>query len=1447
MKQNSKTSTSLFVVCLCLMHIYVHAQYCGIKDPGMERYSSCPTSHSQLFVKNYHWFNVLNPSVSTSDYYHEGHDCNFGSFVAAGGIEVNYCATCFPGICQGITYQGCGRSGIFLNYNDSTQDPKYKEYIGTRVDLVAGRTYTLLLDIQRSNDLSSNYLERDLAIYGYSGSMPAAHSAFCVTGAIALDTIPYTLFDDDSMHTLRAQFRCLSNFSYLILGAVCHPDNATGIGYVYIDNVILSDHSDSTLTPAIRFAGADSRSCCFSGMKNDFILMGNKAPSGTTVSWSQRSTNPELLSMLTPSDSSTRVSGSGYLINGSYQFYYTWSRFGCTITDTVDIDVFSRRRANAGPDLTFCNSNAILMNAIAPTSAEISRDHYLTWWSVIDTAQPGDVYTFPLSSPISQRCIPEPTPLSYDLSFAFDNTHSPTSTFSSLHQADTFDFIWNVVDECNTYTKDTLRVYTYQFMLEADTLVLCPGDTSGYFYESIDSIYNSRHVNRSSWIYNWSIVNDSGTGNLISNIHAASVRFTSFTAGEYIIELDIVDTSNARCSHYTASVIVQVLDTAKINHPPDIQFCEESNMLRIVQAYPNFGNLYWWDIIDTTQPDTLFTLFNPEFPFHFFDGDTNFNVRTPFRIDSTSPTGERFTIFYFPLIQAIDSFTLIYNIENNCFPHTIKRDTVTVQTHALNISMRGQDCPGDTVFYLFEGNYPVRHHSETDSSLYYYWHQISGPATAFFDSLGTADSIQVRTPYVAGTYVFALTIFDSDNLICPAITRTVSVTIIKNSLQDSVNAGPDIRVCNSQFTPYSLIMNARPSITTLMAEGYESWWSLVDYSMPDSEYVFYNGCEPGVGFDNGDVACGFDLTCRDITPYASDAPNCFFVIDKWGCYDFIWNVRYRCAGIEFYKKDTVQFCWDFLEPIADAGSYDTAACNVYALTGNLSAASAANMGCFRWRQISSTTGATVALIDTARNVSYMLGLDTLPSGIYTFEYTIGCGACSKRDTVSIFVPGSLPAPSVSLSSNAADIYICKGDSVRITATGADQYQFFVNGISVASISSRNSIQLGSWQPDTNIVSVVAYDNDDRCFSASDTFLLFIFRSLDSLKLEKDTITFCSTSSASLIGYTPYVSQRIFWFSALDTFTRPLNGPYGNASGVPYNVAPSSLTLYKAVLYDSLSSCWSDDTLQVWVNPVVAALPQPILPRDTTLCTYTDSVLYIPGVLNHQYAGSWTIQSTSAWNISNENDTAAIMVLHAGSYMLVWKESNLGCDASDTMLVNVWPYPEVNAGADTQVCKGKTTKMFATGNAISYEWTPASYFVQPSNLISNTNTIQNDVQFILIASNDICTTYDTIELKVLDCPSDINAPMAFSPNGDGNNDFFTVYTYQLQTYEISIFNRWGEQVYYSTDLNETNQLNRGWDGKYKGTLQEVGVYVYYITGTTYSGEKVSLQGNLTLIK
>jgi gliding motility-associated-like protein len=77
------------------------------------------------------------------------------------------------------------------------------------------------------------------------------------------------------------------------------------------------------------------------------------------------------------------------------------------------------------------------------------------------------------------------------------------------------------------------------------------------------------------------------------------------------------------------------------------------------------------------------------------------------------------------------------------------------------------------------------------------------------------------------------------------------------------------------------------------------------------------------------------------------------------------------------------------------------------------------------------------------------------------------------------------------------------------------------------------------------------------------------------------------------------------------------------------------------------------------------------------------------------------------------------------------------------------------------------------------------------------------------------------------------PTIFSPNGDGVNDtFYLPHVCDVSPFAMHIYNKWGELVF------ECQDINQGWDGKYKGEKQSEGVYWLWLMLTP---------GNTTIYK
>lgn len=85
------------------------------------------------------------------------------------------------------------------------------------------------------------------------------------------------------------------------------------------------------------------------------------------------------------------------------------------------------------------------------------------------------------------------------------------------------------------------------------------------------------------------------------------------------------------------------------------------------------------------------------------------------------------------------------------------------------------------------------------------------------------------------------------------------------------------------------------------------------------------------------------------------------------------------------------------------------------------------------------------------------------------------------------------------------------------------------------------------------------------------------------------------------------------------------------------------------------------------------------------------------------------------------------------------------------------------------------------------------------------------------------------------------PNAFSPNGDGNNDILKLYGAKIQNIEFYVYNRWGQRVFESKELNKT------WDGTFNGELLNAGVYPYLLKVVFENGDNLEKRGNITLVR
>ncbi len=212
--------------------------------------------------------------------------------------------------------------------------------------------------------------------------------------------------------------------------------------------------------------------------------------------------------------------------------------------------------------------------------------------------------------------------------------------------------------------------------------------------------------------------------------------------------------------------------------------------------------------------------------------------------------------------------------------------------------------------------------------------------------------------------------------------------------------------------------------------------------------------------------------------------------------------------------------------------------------------------------------------------------------------------------------------------------------------------------------------------------------------------------------------------------------------------------------------------------------------------------------------------------------------TYVW--SNGAGSSAIQHVLAGSYNVTITDANTCSAGSSVFLPEVSGISIAFSELENVSCYGIRDGRLAVSvqggtSPYTYTWLNAQSGPSLSHLDSG-------VYVVTVADVNGCNETDTAVIAKDYCPSYIYFPTAFTPNGDGANETFRPkYSQDLKQYHVRIYNRWGELVYESEDVNE------GWNGFYKGVKQPLSVYVYYSEFTFYDGIKRSQAGNLTLLQ
>ncbi len=490
-----------------------------------------------------------------------------------------------------------------------------------------------------------------------------------------------------------------------------------------------------------------------------------------------------------------------------------------------------------------------------------------------------------------------------------------------------------------------------------------------------------------------------------------------------------------------------------------------------------------------------------------------------------------------------------------------------------------------------------------------------------------------------------------------------------------------------------------------------------------------------------------------------------------------------------------------------------------------------------------TTGGdgTFSPNDSTLNATYTFGTgDTTAASVMLYLISTNNGNCfSAMDSVLITitpVPSSFAGPDTMVCALSSGV-VLNGQITGGAGTGV--WTTTGSGTFLPDSTALN----GTYVPgasDTAAGSVtLVLSSTNACLAESDTVVI-AFAPAPVVDAGQNALICAGTNVAlnGIITNAPggqWTTTGDGTFMPSDTIANPtyIPGQADTASGSVTLIYTSSANAFCSGVSDSLA-------ITINQKPVAAF-------ASTAACTnsavsFTDqSMATLGNIVSWQWtAGSDTssLQDPSFTFGSAGTQTVTLIVATAA-----------GCADTVSMTVNVNPTPVSYFGSViTCPTDGAFTdsSSITPGTITTWNW---NFGDSATSALQNPQHTYTDTGYyyvtLTVTSDSGCVATYGDTLFFIPCAEDDVAPpavpTAFTPNGDGNNDFLFVRGGPFSDFNFRVYNEWGNEVFVSQSQSV------GWDGRYKGKEQPAGSYVWIFTGTTMDGEPVNVSGSVTILR
>ena len=210
-------------------------------------------------------------------------------------------------------------------------------------------------------------------------------------------------------------------------------------------------------------------------------------------------------------------------------------------------------------------------------------------------------------------------------------------------------------------------------------------------------------------------------------------------------------------------------------------------------------------------------------------------------------------------------------------------------------------------------------------------------------------------------------------------------------------------------------------------------------------------------------------------------------------------------------------------------------------------------------------------------------------------------------------------------------------------------------------------------------------------------------------------------------------------------------------------------------------------------------------------------------------------------IARPPGTTRYTVIGEDKYKCFYDTAGVKVTVDSLPLVTIPSPSPVLAGTDVQI------EPIVSTDVVSYSWSPPLY-LNCTDCASPISTPMAPATYtVIVKTAKGCTSSATVTIRLICLQSGVNMANAFSPNFDGNNDYFYPTGSGVKLVKsFQVYSRWGQLLYSRTNF-PPNDKKYGWDGNLNGLPQPADTYVYVTEMICFSGENFVLKGTVELLR